>query len=94
MARTDNGKWKIWILALAAMIAPAAMSARSQAAAQPAPMASVVNETDDDAEAAAENGFDLSEPQGICPFACNSSSACTIGCQTEALCIKHRCIPL
>lgn len=92
MARTDNGKWKIWILALAAMVAPAAMSARSQAAAQAAPTASVVTETDGDVEA--EHGFDLGQPQGICPFACNSSSACTIGCQTEALCIQHRCVAL
>jgi len=81
MARTDNGKWKIWLLAVAAIVAPAVMSARSQtaAAAQRTP---------------AELDRAEADPQGICPFTCNSDSSCTIGCQTEAKCVRHRCIEL
>lgn len=82
MARTKNSKWNIWLLALAAMVAPAVMSARSQVEAA-APGVSELNPPD--AEAA---------PEGICPFYCNSAAQCTTGCQTEALCQLHRCWPL
>jgi hypothetical protein len=81
MAHTDNGKWKTWILAAAALVAPAVMSAHSQAAAAAQSDRGELDQVD-------------AAPQGNCPFTCNSDSSCTIGCQTEAKCVSHRCIEL
>jgi hypothetical protein len=88
MTRKENRKWKMWLLAGAALMAPALMSISSQAAAarpQPAVVDQNVNADVDQDEAG---------PQGRCPFTCNSDSSCTIGCQTEAKCVNHRCIEL
>jgi hypothetical protein len=86
MANTKKNKLNVWVLAAAALFAPAIMSARTQA--QPTqPAVSSVDQADQGDEA------DGASPP-ICAFYCNSSAQCTNSCQTEALCISHRCWPL
>ena len=90
MADTKKNKFNAWILAAAALFAPAIMSARTQA--QPTqPTISAVDQADG-TTATADEADEASPP--ICAFYCNNAETCTNSCKTESLCISHRCWPL
>ena len=91
MTRTNNSKW-MCILTFVLMIIPAIVSV-GQAAATPGAVDRAMSSTADSVSSGAMGKL-LPGPRGICAFHCNSSSACTIGCQTEALCINHLCVAL
>lgn len=89
MTRANNSKW-MCILAFVFMAIPAIVSV-GQAAAAPGAADRATSSTHDSVGVPREL---IAGPRGICPFSCNSSSACTIGCQTEARCINHHCIEI
>jgi len=92
MTRANNSKW-MCILAFVLMVIPAVVSV-GQAAAAPGAADRAMSSTAASVRSEPVGKLQLNGPRGICPFHCNSSSACTIGCQTEALCIDHHCIAL
>ena len=92
MARTNNSKW-MCLLAFVLMIIPAIVAdGDHRAVAAPATVDRATRVTD--ASTGSVPAELIASPPGICPFSCTSSAQCTTGCQTEALCINHRCTPL